>query len=233
LNRGLPIYMLGLIACGTPVSVVAPLGVVYTSPASGDAGVSIDSDVVVVFSAPLDEESVSASSVWLSDDQGAAVSSSISLDEDAYGLVLTPEVDLEEVTSYTVHLTTDLSSSVSGWLPTDILIGFTTAGETTDENVQPTADAGTDVEIVLGESAQLDGTMSSDPEGAPLTYDWSVTSEGIGANELLSDTTSATPLLTPVAAGSLVVGLAVNDGEWESDRVYFTATVTKSTTASE
>ena len=101
------------------------------------------------------------------------------------------------------------------------------------ENAQPTADAGEDIQIVLGESATLDGTMSSDPEGAQLTYDWSVTADGVVVNELLSDTVSATPLLTPVAVGDLVVGLAVSDGEWESDRVYFTATVTKSTTASE
>lgn len=233
LNRGLPICLLVLSACGTPIAVVAPLGVVYTSPASGDANVSIESDVMVVFSAPLDQDSVSETSVWLSDDQGEVVTSSVSLDEDAYGLVLIPDVSLAEVTAYTLHLTTDLSSSVSGWLPTDIAVSFTTEGATTPENLQPTANAGDDISIVLGESAQVDGTMSSDPEEAPLTYDWSVTSDGADATALLSDPTSATPTLTPTTVGVLLVGLAVDDGVWLSDRVYFNATVTELSTASE
>lgn len=57
----------------------------------------------------------------------------------------------------------------------------------------------------------LDGSASTDPEGAPLTYRWQV----LNAPELvvLSDSTAAQPTFTPASSGEYRFRLTVSDGE--------------------
>ena len=67
---------------------------------------------------------------------------------------------------------------------------------------------------------------SSDPDGNPLTYAWSITSAPTGSTATLTNPTSATPSLTPDVAGTYTIRLIVNDGTLSSapDTVTVTAT---------
>ncbi|REL28509.1 hypothetical protein DXX93_19350 [Thalassotalea euphylliae] len=85
-------------------------------------------------------------------------------------------------------------------------------------NIPPIADAGSNLEITLGDTAMLDGSGSNDPDNAPapLTYSWTLESipqaSQISASDLLGAST-ANPSFTPDAIGSYVVQLTVTDGE--------------------
>lgn len=83
------------------------------------------------------------------------------------------------------------------------------------ENLPPIADAGDDAEILIGESLQLNGAESYDPEGAPITYSWTIASgpEGLTA---LADATTFQPTLTGSVPGVYLIDLIVNDGELNS-----------------
>ena len=79
-------------------------------------------------------------------------------------------------------------------------------------NGPPEAVIGPGQVALVGETVQLDGSGSSDPEGDALSYEWSVTSpEGS-----VSTLTGAMPSFTVNADGTHVVQLIVNDGQFDS-----------------
>lgn len=83
------------------------------------------------------------------------------------------------------------------------------------DELAPTALAGADVIGRVGERARLDGSLSFDPEGAPLAFRWSMASlpEGshLTANDLW-DAHTAGPSFLPDVAGTYVLALTVADG---------------------
>jgi hypothetical protein len=121
---------------------------------------------------------------------------------------------------------------VPGTYVVQLIVNDGTAGSEPDtvaintENQVPTANAGPDQTVAVGEEEHLSGTGSSDPEGNPLTYRWSITSAPDGSSAALTGATSATPSLTPDVAGTYVMRLIVNDGTLDSapDSVTVTAT---------
>ncbi|MEM9599649.1 MAG: PKD domain-containing protein [Pseudomonadota bacterium] len=84
-------------------------------------------------------------------------------------------------------------------------------------NLAPTASAGADQgPIDSGQTVTLDGTGSSDPDGDPLTYQWTQIS---GTTVSLSDPAAASPnFVAPLVNGTenLVFQLVVNDGQVNS-----------------
>lgn len=75
-------------------------------------------------------------------------------------------------------------------------------------NAAPRADAGSDQQIQLGQTAVLDGSSSRDPEAAPLQYSW-VQSGGEAVALRAADTVR--PTVTPTVAGEYLFRLAVAD----------------------
>lgn len=121
---------------------------------------------------------------------------------------LTPEVDGQYVLALIVN-----DGKVDSEPDTVIVTASTT-------NLAPTADAGEDMPAaLLGAPVSLNGTLSSDPNGDPLTYRWSLNARPADSQAQLSDPTSATPTITLDVVGDYVIQLVVNDGTLDSDPV--------------
>ncbi len=92
-------------------------------------------------------------------------------------------------------------------------------------NQPPTADAGADRTVRVGETVVLDGSRSRDPEGQPLRYQWRIVSAPAGSTATLSggDTVKAT--FVPDLAGVYIIELVVKDsgGATGVDQVQITA----------
>jgi len=80
-------------------------------------------------------------------------------------------------------------------------------------NRKPEANAGSDIVINMGESAQFDGSLSSDSDGTIATYSWSNNLDGINAS------------LVYETAGTYSVTLTVTDNEGASDSDTLTVSV--------
>ena len=83
-------------------------------------------------------------------------------------------------------------------------------------NEPPIANAGSGQTTFRGALVVLEGTQSQDPEGAPLTFQWTILSQPPGSAVTLSNSTSSRPQFTPQVLGSYVFQLVVNDGEFNS-----------------
>lgn len=76
----------------------------------------------------------------------------------------------------------------------------------------PTAKAGTDFTAIQGETVQLDGTGSTDPDNDQLTFKWSFVYKPFFSHAVLSSDTSRTPTFNADSTGYYGVKLIVNDG---------------------
>ena len=92
----------------------------------------------------------------------------------------------------------------------------TTTVNVVNDNNPPTANAGPDRTVDVGTLVRLNGGSSSDPDGNPLTYQWTLTTPQ-GSAASLSGTTSATPSFTPDTSGNYIARLVVSDGKATSE----------------
>lgn len=83
-------------------------------------------------------------------------------------------------------------------------------------NVPPNANAGPDQTVETGALVTLDGTGSSDVDGDPLTYRWSILSRPSNSSVQLANPLSANPRFTPSAVGRFEIQLIVSDGALDS-----------------
>ncbi len=79
-------------------------------------------------------------------------------------------------------------------------------------NDPPIAHAGQDQSVSVGEWVRLDGQLSKDMEGDPLTYWWTMTSKPSGSTAALTNPGSVDAGFMPDKAGPYQVQLIVNDG---------------------
>jgi RHS repeat-associated protein len=84
-------------------------------------------------------------------------------------------------------------------------------------NSKPVADAGPDQTTPIKQEVVLDGNGSSDADGNPLTFLWSLIQKPAGSAATLADGTTTTPSFTPDLHGDYVAELVVNDGTADSD----------------
>jgi len=86
-------------------------------------------------------------------------------------------------------------------------------------NTLPIADAGDDITVAVDQVAYVDGTASSDPEGADLSYEWVielVPAESALSEEDLFNQGSPEAAIVPDVVGQFVLRLRVYDGEFWS-----------------
>ncbi len=90
-------------------------------------------------------------------------------------------------------------------------------------NRAPTAAAGDDQTIDAGDSAMLDGSASTDPDGDPLSYSWTLGAPDGSSAELAAADTAMPSFITDVV-GDYIAELTVSDGEFsDTDSVVVTA----------
>jgi len=97
-----------------------------------------------------------------------------------------------------------------------ITVPWVALKDKTPNDEPPVANAGNDVTINLGDTASLDGSLSTDPDYDLITFSWAVTSQPVGSDAGLQGANSANPTLTPNMAGVYELELLVGDG-WHSD----------------
>ena len=85
------------------------------------------------------------------------------------------------------------------------------------ENSKPVANAGPDQTAFVNEPVSLTGAGSTDPDGDPLTFQWSLLSTPPHSTAALSGVTAPNPSFIPDLIGRYVAQLIVNDGKLNSD----------------
>jgi len=78
-------------------------------------------------------------------------------------------------------------------------------------NLAPTADAGPDLVVPVGDIVALDGSNSFDPENDPLDFLWSFNATPAGSTAPLFSDNTQNPFFTPDVAGGYTVSLTVSD----------------------
>jgi len=95
----------------------------------------------------------------------------------------------------------------------------------TRPNTAPIARTAGALTGTVGTSVTLDGTRSSDPDGDPLSYRWSLTSQPSGSAVVITGAEQAVAGFVPTAAGDYVISLVVSDGKLDSSPSKITVTV--------
>jgi len=96
------------------------------------------------------------------------------------------------------------------------------------DDLPPIADCGEDINGTVGQAARLDGSASTDPEGARLGFSWGVSSVPVCSTLTTAniyDQNTETPALVPDCQGMFVMSLVVDDGLAWSDPDYCTIDV--------
>ncbi len=136
-------------------------------------------------------------------------------------VTLTPINDADVVLPESVILT--LSASIDYTVGA---ISSATVNITSDENLPPIARAGPDRAVLFGQTVTLNGSTSSDPQGAIASYAWVETT---ATGTILSSNTVAQPTFTaPLSATTITFQLTVTDDDpmtplTNSDSVTITA----------
>jgi len=156
-------------------------------------------DRVVLVDRPNTDDRVTAGTLVFSDGSTAAVGQLSNS-----GSPFTVNFSARTVTEVRLNIT-----AVSTTTHNVGLAEFEVWGSPAPNNV-PKANAGPDQTVPAGTAlVTLDGSASSHPQGAPLTYAWAQTA---GPTVALSSATVAKPTFAPAGAGGYAFRLTVSDG---------------------
>jgi hypothetical protein len=87
----------------------------------------------------------------------------------------------------------------------------------TEDNGTPVANAGPNETVTPGSAVTLDGSGSTDPDGDPLQFAWTMTTRPSGSSASLSSSSTALPRFTADLAGTYEIALVVTDGTHTSE----------------
>jgi hypothetical protein len=79
-------------------------------------------------------------------------------------------------------------------------------------NATPTANAGLDQKVAVGTIVTLDASGSKDPDGAPLTYQWTLIKKPLNSTATLSNPGAVQPTFKADRKGEYIAQLLVSDG---------------------
>lgn len=185
--------------------------------ASGDVGpdqtVPVNTPVTLTGTSPVD----SSHSVWWDCTSGPAGADISGLHFIQNIATFTPAVAGTYTFSYTIGINTSVEANHFFTDTVTITVNPIAGGG----NTPPTANAGPDQNATVNTLVSLNGNISSDADGNPLTYAWTVTPPS-GSNITL---TGATSTFTPDQVGNYVASLIVNDGMVNSAPSSVTITV--------
>ncbi len=117
-----------------------------------------------------------------------------------------PTFTVDQLGEYRVELIVSDGLAVSE--PDSVII--------TTGNSPPVANAGPDRTVVSGETVTLDGSGSSDVDGDPLSFAWTLISVPEGSEATLSDPAAIRPTFAIDLPGNYLARLIVNDGHTAS-----------------
>ena len=83
--------------------------------------------------------------------------------------------------------------------------------EISSDNLAPTAAISGPSLVVVGDTVDLDGSASIDPEAAPITYDWSFAAIPVGSTASLTSTVNTQSSFVADQAGEYTITLQVSD----------------------
>ncbi|MCJ8271951.1 MAG: PKD domain-containing protein, partial [Psychrosphaera sp.] len=169
--------------------------------AGADFDVSVTAQATLDGSASSDFNDSSLTYRWSIDSKPAGSTAALSSNS-----AVSPTFIVDMRGSYTLSLV--VNDGMDDSSPDSVIV--------TGINTKPTADAGSDQTIVIGESTAFDGSSSFDSNLDSLTYLWKIDSTPAHSMVTLTNETSATPALTPDLPGDFVLSLTVNDGTIDS-----------------
>ena len=130
---------------------------------------------------------------------------------------VTPSFVADEVGAYTIKLI--VNDGMSDSMPSDVTV--------TSQNVPPVANAGQNQVIAKGATVQLNGSGSTDENGLPLSYSWSLITLPAGSGAMLSNPNIVNPTFVADVQGTYVAQLIVTAGGVNSTAS--TVTITSNT----
>jgi LmbE family N-acetylglucosaminyl deacetylase len=173
-------------------------------------------DYLVLFDRPNTSDQITSGTLTFSD--GSSVSFGALPNAGTTGLTVTPPT---AVTTTTVLMTVTGVSSTTLNVGLSELQAFGTAALTSVDT--PIANAGLAQSVAAAAPVTLNGSASSDPKGAPITYVWTQTT---GPTVTLSSSSAAQPTFTaPAVAAILTFSLTVSNSTTPSNPSSVTITV--------
>jgi hypothetical protein len=180
---------------------VSSLPIVNTPPIA-DAGTDhlitlVGTQVQLDGSLSFDNEGDAITYSWTFVDKPASSTSVLSMDN-----IVNPTFIADINGTYELSLiVTDSMGAMS--TPDAVIVSF--------NNIQPTADAGGNQNVVVGNTVNLIGS-GSDANNDLLTYGWILTTVPAGSTATLSSLNTPTTSFMPDLPGNYVASLVVNDG---------------------